>query len=322
MPQSFKSLARLIAGLAVVFVIVSASAFQLVNHTNGRMLSAGVEREYHVHIPESYDPATPAALVIALHGYGQLPIQQNDLTHWSDLADEEGFIVVYPGGTYFPLRWQTGGVYEGISDPRSDIAFVSDLIDAMERQYNIDPARIYASGLSNGAGTSFILSCTLSERIAAVGLAAGAYLYPWDVCQPERAVPAIVFHGTADERVPYDGGRAGLFRVQFPSIPRWVDTLAKNNGCDGEPHERQLPAFIAEAHYAGCQADVVFYTIEGGGHVWPGSERNTGVGAGRPHAALDATRTMWAFFQNHPLSAPSIAGRIHRASAHPLARMN
>ena len=179
MPQSFKSLARLIAGLAVVFVIVSASAFQLVNHTNGRMLSAGVEREYHVHIPESYDPATPAALVIALHGYGQLPIQQNDLTHWSDLADEEGFIVVYPGGTYFPLRWQTGGVYEGISDPRSDIAFVSDLIDAMERQYNIDPARIYASGLSNGAGTSFILSCTLSERIAAVGLAAGAYLYPW-----------------------------------------------------------------------------------------------------------------------------------------------
>jgi polyhydroxybutyrate depolymerase len=44
-----------------------------------------------------------------------------------------------------------------------DVIFISELIDKLEASYNIDPARIYANGLSNGGGVTFALSCTLSE---------------------------------------------------------------------------------------------------------------------------------------------------------------
>ena len=51
-----------------------------------------------------------------------------------------------------------------------DVRFISELIDKLEAAYNIDPARIYANGFSNGGGMAFVLSCTLSDRIAAVGM--------------------------------------------------------------------------------------------------------------------------------------------------------
>ena len=54
-----------------------------------------------------------------------------------------------------------------------DVRFISELIDTLEAAYNIDPARIYANGLSNGGGMAFVLSCTLSDRIAAVGHGGG-----------------------------------------------------------------------------------------------------------------------------------------------------
>lgn len=302
MPKGAWRRGRVAAGLLIVLLIAAAAVFRIVNYTNGTLISAGIEREYYVHVPASYDASTPTPLVITLHSYGQLPIQQNSVSRWSDLADEEGFIVVYPAGTFFPLRWQTGGAYEKLSDPHWDIAFISDLIDEMQRTYNIDPARIYANGLSNGAGASFILSCTLSERIAAVGMASGAYLYTWDDCQPERQVPAIVFHGTADDTVPYAGGEAGFFRVQFPAIPAWIDTLAGHNGCDGT-RELAAAGTVRTLEYTGCEADVLFYTIEGGEHVWPVGERYRLPGAMAGRDPLDATRAMWAFFQAHPLGS-------------------
>lgn len=305
MPEGSWRRGRTAAGLLIVLLIAAAAVFRIVNYTNGTLISAGVEREYYVHVPASYDPSTPTPLVIALHGYGQLPIQQNSVSRWSDLADEQGFIVVYPAGTYFPLRWQTGGAYEQLSDPRWDIAFIADLIDTMERTYNIDPTRVYANGFSNGGGASFILSCALSERIAAVGMASGAYLYTWDDCQPARQVPAIVFHGTADETVPYAGGVAGFFRVQFPAIPGWVDTLAKRNGCEGA-RELASAGKVRGLQYTGCEADVLFYTIAEGEHAWPEGYAYRLPGTAGLRAPLDATRAMWAFFQAHPLDSANM----------------
>ena len=74
--------------------------------------------------------------------------------------------------------------------------FISALIDRLEASYNIDPARIYANGLSNGGGMSFVLSCTLSDRIAAVGVVAAAETLPWSWCTGPAA--------GADDRVSRD----------------------------------------------------------------------------------------------------------------------
>ena len=87
-----------------------------------------------------------------------------------------------------------------------DVRFIAELIDKLRASYNIDATRIYANGFSNGGGMAFVLSCTLSDRIAAVGMVGAAQTLPWNWCTDRRPVPAIVFHGTADPFAPYSGG--------------------------------------------------------------------------------------------------------------------
>jgi polyhydroxybutyrate depolymerase len=290
-----------------VFVLVSTVlllaegfyiTYRLVDRTNGTLVSGGETRRYLLYVPESYDPATPTPLVISLHGLVQWPAHQMRLTGWNALADEQGFIVVYPAGTGFPLRWRAGG-YGG--ETQKDIAYIADLINALASQYNIDPNRIYANGMSNGGGMSFVLSCALSERIAAIGTVAGAYSYSWEACEPDRPVPAIVFHGTADPIVLFHGGAGGSRGPALPDIPTWVATLARRNGCDQVPADLPPDGEVSGAAYTGCAADVVFYTVAGGGHTWPGGDPIPAIIAGHTNTDIGATREMWTFFARHSM---------------------
>jgi polyhydroxybutyrate depolymerase len=294
-------LALILIGLATVFVFIVAIAFTLVNRTNGNIISGGEKRAYLLYVPGSYDPSTPTPLVISIHGFAEWPAHQAQISHWNDLAEQEGFIVVYPSGTGFPLRWRASGSPGSAAGPQVEVAFISDLLDHLESEYNLDPRRIYANGLSNGGGMTFVLSCTLAERIAAVGMVSGAYLFPWEACQPSRPIPAIVFHGTADPIVPYQGGPSESFDVPFPLIPDWVATLARQNGCGAVPLEIPASGEVSGIRYTGCAADVIFYTIAGGGHAWPGGEPMPEFIVGHTTQDIDATQAMWDFFQAHPL---------------------
>ena len=186
-----------------------------------------------------------------------------------------------------------------------DVSFISDLINEIEAAYNIDERRIYANGLSNGGGMSYLLACALPERIAAIGSVAGAYLLPQETCNPERPVPVIAFHGTADEIVPYGGGPSEAFDITFPVVPEWVESWAAHNRCE---ERMEIPATgkVSGIRYTECRqnADVVFYTIEGGGHSWPGGEPLPELIVGPTTDDIKATETMWRFFEEHPLSSP------------------
>lgn len=300
-----KWLVRILTGLVllVAFVLLAGFIFfRLANRTNGELVtSAGERRTYYLYVPESYDPTVPTSLIISMHGYADWPAHHMDTTRWNDVADEYGLIVVYPSGTSFPMRWRASNLSDEPPTDTKDIIFLSELIDTLQSEYNIDPRRVYANGLSNGAGMSFVLSCSLSERIAAIGLVAGAYLYPWDLCNPARPVPAIVFHGTADPIVPFNGGPSRSFHLEFPYIPDWVATLAARNGCSGEPQHLPSRGQVSGVAYTGCAADVVFYTIQDGGHTWPGGMPLPEWIAGTTSTEIDATREMWNFYQQHPL---------------------
>ncbi len=286
--------------LAALLLALALLAYRLADRTNGRLTIGNETRRYLLYVPPSYDPAKPTPLVISIHGFAQWPAHQSQLTGWTQLADEYGFILVHPSGLGFPKRWRAGDA--SVSNP--DIAFLSALIDKIEADYNIDPARIYVNGLSNGAGMSFALACQLSERIAAFGGVGGAYLYPWEACQTGRPVPAIIFHGDTDPIVPYQGGPSESFDVPFPNIPAWVESLALRNGCDLPPVEAAISAHITERRYPDCAADVVFYTVQGGGHTWPGGEPLPEWITGPTTTEINATRLMWQFFQSHPLQSP------------------
>jgi len=287
-------------GALALLVALAAGAFLLANRTNGTLVSSGEKRAYLLYVPDSYDPTVPAPLVVSFHGFAEWPAHQMRISGWNELADRYGFIVVYPSGTGFPLGWRTHGTAG--PTPPIDVLFVSDLIDELEARFNIDATRIYANGLSNGGGMAFVLSCALSERIAAIGGVSGAYLLPWELCTPSRPVPTIVFHGTDDPIVPYQGGPSRSFNIAFPAIPAWVAMLAERNGCHETPVELPRMGEATGVAYSDCSASVAFYTIAGGGHAWPGGEPLPEMIVGHTTQDLNATQLMWDFFQAHRLT--------------------
>src|SRR6184192_703987 len=215
----------ILISLPVVLAAFDAISFRIRNRNNGFMISSGEKREYLLYVPRSYDRTKPTPLVISMHGAGGWPVQQMELSEWNRLADSQGFIVVYPSGLegVGPRVWRVG------SDFAKDVRFISEMIDKLEAAYNIDPARIYANGFSNGGGMAFVLSCTMSDRIAAVGMVAAAQLLPFSWCTDARPVPMIAFHGTADRAVPYNGGTSWVAPDSFPNVLTWTRNWARRN---------------------------------------------------------------------------------------------
>lgn len=97
-----KRVGLILLGLIALLAIAIAVVFTVVNKTNGEIVSSGERRRYLLYVPDSYDPATPTPLVLTFHGFAEWPAHQMETGHWNDLADEDGFIVVYPEGTGFP----------------------------------------------------------------------------------------------------------------------------------------------------------------------------------------------------------------------------
>ncbi|MBW6473769.1 MAG: hypothetical protein K0B14_11625 [Anaerolineaceae bacterium] len=285
--------------LAVTVLVLAAIIFVTINQQDGEVITSREARKYLLHVPEGYDPSVPTPLVISIHGFAEWPAHQMNLSHWNELADEGNFIVVYPRGSGFPLRWRTNGLGESLLD----VQFIADLIDSLEEDYNIDPRRIYVNGLSNGGGMSFQLACKLSDRIAAFGGVSGAYVLAWQDCHPERPLPAIIFHGTADPIVPFEGGPSESFNVPFPNIQEWVKQLAGKNGCDPQAVEIFQQGEVSGQGFRNCdlQADVDFYIIDAGGHSWPGGDPLPQWIVGHTSDDINTTRTMWKFFFNHPM---------------------
>jgi polyhydroxybutyrate depolymerase len=225
-----------------------------------------------------------------------------EMSQWNAVADEQGLLVVYPSGVggRGPRAWRAGG---GDRSAR-DVRFIAELIDTLKASYNIDPARIYADGLSNGGGMAFLLSCAMPDRIAAVGLVASAQFLPWSACEGQRPVPMIAFHGTDDRFTPYHGGTSLVAPGHmFPSIPTFTANWARRNRCGPRAIESRVAADVIRLEYTGCaeDADVVLYTIQGGGHTWPGGGPMPEWFVGSTTTSVDASRQAWAFFQAHPL---------------------
>ncbi len=303
-----------VIGLPVVLVLIAGvsfyalMSFYALNRTNGTIVSSGEKREYLLYVPKSYDRAKPTPLVISMHAAALWPATQREASQWNKVADEHGFIVVYPSGTtlsgggtgVLPFRvW----LLRPEADASANVRFISELIDTLEAAYNIDPTRIYANGFSNGGAMAFALSCRLSHRIAAVGTVSAAQdQRPWSWCADSRPVPLINFHGTAD-LVPYNGGKVWASPRPFPSVLTWTANWARRNRCGPNPVESVVAADVTRLEYTNCADDaaVVLYTIRGGGHSWPGGKPIPEWMVGPTTRSIDATRQMWAFFREHPL---------------------
>jgi polyhydroxybutyrate depolymerase len=265
----------------------------------------GESRSYLLFLPTA-QPGRALPLVLVFHGGGVGARSMAAHTGFTRVAEREGFAVAYPEG--LDHRWNDGRGYGASHD---DVAFVRALLDSVERQATINSSRVYATGISNGAMFAYRLACELPGVLAAIAPVAGAVPSTLaERCASARPTAVAAFQGTADPLLPYGGGgRSPSGRGEVLSARQSVELWARVNGCVGAPSAEPTVDRVRDGtrvrpeRWAGClgTGDVTLYTIEGGGHTWPGGPP-VGRRVGRVSRELDATTTIWAFFAAHARS--------------------
>lgn len=269
----------------------------------------GRDRTYHLHVPSEL-PTGPVPLLIALHGGMGSGVQFEQNSGFDDIAEREGFLVVYPDGLGVGLqetrlRTWNGGYCCGssASDDIDDVTFIEMVIDAIAADHDVDPDRVFAAGHSNGGIMAYRLACELSDRIAAVGLQAGSLGI--DDCAPERPVSLLHLHGAADTNHPIDGGHgSGVAGVDFRSARTSVRDFAAVVGCPAEPQHTVDAANsdIEVDSWQPCDAatEVQFVEVRGAPHAWMGHSTRTPRLVGTPYMDLDASELIAQFLLAHP----------------------
>jgi polyhydroxybutyrate depolymerase len=232
---------------------------------------------------------------------------------WAALARREGFIAVglealpldHTRAENFatnPRYWNAGSAGSKISqgDNVDDVRYARDVLADVERRYKVDLSRIYATGMSNGAGMTNRLGDEMPKTFAAIAPVAGNNWAKEPLSSP---LHVLMIFGRADKLVPIDGGAVKLqWGEAHQEAPRVsADKWAKLLAC-GEPTTRKSGA-LERTDWAGCRegASLEMIVVDGLGHVWPGlvpSDLPVAL-AGPPSAAYDATTELWAYFKTH-----------------------
>ncbi len=184
----------------------------------------GLERSYILYIPASINWSRPVPIVFVFHGGTGNAESAIRMSGFNGVADQNGFIVVYPNGTgrlsdNKLLTWNGGTCCAYAQENNvDDVGFVRAIVADLQPLVNIDPKRIYATGMSNGGILSQRLACEAADLFAAIAPVSGTLNF--SPCNPSQPISVIEFHGTADQKIPYSGGFGpeSLVNVDFTSV--------------------------------------------------------------------------------------------------------
>ena len=288
--------------LALLVAACSAAADE-------RVIDAGGSaRSYRIHLPNGREPAEPVPLVIVFHGGGGNAANAARMSGMDAKADREGFIAVYPNGTGgragMLLTWNAWRCCgPALDNGVDDVGFVRAVVENVAREHAIDRKRIYATGLSNGGMMSYRVACEAADIFAAIAPVAGAL--DTDDCRPSSPVSVVVFHGTADGHVPFEGGAPRTAfdrhkRVDNP-VAFAIDFWTRHDRCERTPVRSKRGHVVHDTYACPDGLGVELYAIEGQGHAWPGGEKGLRSGnVDPPTTEISATDLMWEFFVRHP----------------------
>jgi polyhydroxybutyrate depolymerase len=240
----------------------------------------GRDRLFHVHLPRAYDHRTRLPLLLVFHGSGTSFSQMRDWTGFDSVADDERFVVVYPGA------------YGSWAD--SDVEFVPELVDHLTDQWAVDPSRVALTGFSAGGFLSHRLACEPGFPVRAVAtVGATVRTTTRDVCDPPglsrgALVSALLMLGDQDSSVPLEGRDDALSLAESATMWRATD------GCSDSPAVVFWPGEGADPHVrteisTECTADteVRSAVMVGLGHIWPRPDTNP--------SSIDATEIVAEF---------------------------
>lgn len=271
------------------------------------------QRTYLVHLPTGYTPATRYPLLLVFHGGRGAGAKIAKQTGFGGYADREGFIAVFPDG--IEHNWNDG---RGTTDAErlgvDDVKFVRMLTAHLQQALSIDPARIYATGVSNGGIFAHRLGCELADVLAGIGPVIGAMPSRlMSACRPAEPISIMAIQGDADPFIPIHGGEegwqsglgdGGLLESAESTRVFW----ARKNDCSDPPDVIQIPPTVQDgtrvttSTYARCAngVEVQYHVVEGMGHVWPPKPAQAPRISGPSSQNLNASEVIWEFFKSHP----------------------
>ena len=271
---------------------------------------AAGSRQYKVYVPADR-PDGPQGLVVMLHGCTQSPDDFAVGTGMNEIAEAHGLLVAYPAQTSIDnagscWNWfRPGDQCRDIGEP----AIIAGITRALIAEFDVDPSRVYAAGLSAGGAMAAVMGEVYPELYAAIGVHSGLpYGSASDVVSAfaamrddlagairclawRRAVRlcrTIVFHGSADRTVhPSNADRiiaAARARAEEGEVRR-----AEGRSSSGRTYTRTIALTPDGA------AAAELWLIEGAGHAWSGGRA---AGSYTDPAGPDASAEMVRFFLN------------------------
>ena len=267
------------------------------------------QRRYAFYAPAKVASRPP--LLLALHGSMGNAEQMRRITayRFEQLADDHGFIVVYPEG--YDGHWndcRKKGPYAAKRLNIDDVGFMRALVARLRSTYGIDSTRVFAVGLSNGGHMSFRLALEAPDVVRGAAAAAANLPSPENFdCTPiSGAVPVLIINGTDDPINPFAGGRVTIFgfgdRGNVLSATATAEFFAGRNAVAGAPVVERIPqqrsaaTSVDRTSWRSASGDVVLYTIHGGGHTLPQLGARSPRILGRTHRQLDGPAEIWRFF--------------------------
>jgi poly(hydroxyalkanoate) depolymerase family esterase len=272
---------------------------------SGSFSATAAARDYKLYIPAAAD-STPLPLVVMLHGCTQNPDDFAAGTAMNELAQAQGFYVLYPAQSrqanpqacwnWFKHTHQQRG--------RGEPALLAGMTRKVMSQHAIDPRRVYVAGLSAGGAMAAILAATYPDLYAAAGvhsgLAAGAAAdlpSALSAMKGGRAgssvtvhgVPTIVFHGDADATVHPDNGEHVVNASAGTQCA--VETQRVPQG-ESRASTRRI---YADAGSGRVVAE--HWLVHGTAHAWSGGRSQ---GSYTDSRGPDASAEMLRFFLEHP----------------------
>ena len=272
------------------------------------LVHQGAERSYVVRLPATAPlPDRRVPLVLVLHGGGGDAANAEAMTGFTDKAQREGFIVVYPEGSGRLkgrlLTWNAGHCCGRAMQRRvDDVGFIRTLIARLVADYPVDPRRVYVTGMSNGGMMTHRLGIELSDRVAAIAPVVAALF--GDEKEPSNAVPALMINGQLDTHVPPTGGApGGRFTDAWDGTPTQPTAAqgsfwAMANDCTTQPEIRDDGPLVRTRYRCTPGREVELLLVKDNGHAWPGGHAGSRRGD-TPSTAVNATDLIWSFFKAH-----------------------
>ncbi len=239
-------------------------------------------RKYQVF--DGRNNASPAGLVIVLHGAGGTGRQIRKSSGFDALARKHGFVVLYPSA---PSRLWNDGRFSVSHKPkihaRDDVKWVSELVNSFVLKGVVDKNRIYAIGHSNGGGMVRRIHCDAPELLAGIAIVATKILKSAKCTHPAPIATAL-FYGTKDKIAPHEGRNKvnSIFKNAGDtfSAQRSVDIWRRQNKCKKTARIFRYDPVKADKvrvekyNYAACFSPLVYFEMIGGGHAYPGAKKS------------------------------------------------